>query len=137
MIGWTGYAPSEMNAKIITYWIVTVLISAMMLLSAYMYLSGAPKMVEAFHALGYPDYFRVMLGVAKVLGVAVLLAPGLRVPKEWAYAGFAITFVAAVVSHLECGQGPATIAPVVASLLLIASYYLRPMDRRIVESPLS
>ena len=111
-----------MKAKIITYWITTVLISAMMLMSAFMYLSGAPKMVEAFHSLGYPDYFRVMLGIAKVLGVAVLLAPGLRVLKEWAYAGFTITFVAAVVSHVECGQGPAVVAPVVAfSLLMIGA----------------
>lgn len=125
-----------MNAKVITYWVVTVLISAMMLMSAYLYLTGAPKMVEAFHALGYPDYFRVMLGVAKVLGVVILLAPGLWVIKEWAYAGFAITFAAAVVSHLECGQGPAAVAPVVASVLLIASYYLRPANRRIVETPL-
>ena len=124
-----------MNAKVVTYWITTVLISAMMILSAYLYLSGAPKMVAAFHALGYPDYFRVMLGVAKVLGVAVLLAPGLRIPKEWAYAGFAITFAAAVVSHLECGQTPAIVAPLVASLLLIASYYLRPADRRAAEAP--
>ena len=122
-----------MNAKTIGYWIATVLISAMMLMSAYMYLSGAPKMVEAFHSLGYPDYFRVMLGIAKVLGVAVLLAPGMRVLKEWAYAGFTITFVAAVVSHLECGQGPAAIAPIVALAVLMASYFLRPVDRRMAS----
>ena len=124
-----------MNAKTIGYWIATVLISAMMLMSAYMYLSGAPKMVEAFHSLGYPDYFRVMLGAAKVLGIGVLLAPGMRVLKEWAYAGLTITFVAAVVSHLECGQGPAAIAPVVALVLLTASYFLRPADRRVAEAP--
>ena len=124
-----------MNAKTIGYWVATVLISAMMLMSAYMYLSGAPKMVAAFHSLGYPDYFRVMLGVAKVLGVGVLLAPGLRVLKEWAYAGFTITFVAAVVSHVECGQGPAAIAPVVSLVLLMASYFLRPANRRVAEAP--
>ena len=123
-----------MKAKIIAYWIVTILLSAMMLMSAYMYLT-APKMVEAFHSLGYPDYFRVMLAIAKFLGVAALLAPGLRIVKEWAYAGFAITFVAAVVSHVMCGQGPAAVAPVVASVLLVVSYYLRPADRRVAEAP--
>ncbi len=75
-----------------------------------------------------------MLAVAKFAGVAAARAGAADV-KEWAYAGFAITFVAAVVSHLECGQGPAAIAPVVASVLLVASYFLRPADRRVADAP--
>lgn len=41
-------------------------------------------MVEAFRHLGYPDYFRMPLGGAKLLGVIALLTP--RVPgavSEW------------------------------------------------------
>ena len=75
-----------MKAKIITYWIVTVLLSAMMLMSAFMYLT-APKMAAAFHSLGYPDYFREMLAIAKFLGVAALLAPGLRIVKRMGVRG--------------------------------------------------
>jgi hypothetical protein len=48
----------------------------------------------------------VELSWAKLVGVVVLLT---RVParlKEWAYAGFAITLVSALIAHLAVGDGP-------------------------------
>ncbi len=124
-----------MNAKVITYWIVTGFLAALMLFNAAAYLTSEPHAVFGFHRLGYPDYFRFFLGGAKVLGVGVLLAPGLKIVKEWAYAGFGITFVAALVSHLACGQRLEAIAPVVAFVMLAASYYLRSVGRRVAEAP--
>jgi len=120
-----------MKAKLITYWIATGLISLMMALSAYIYLSHAPTAVEGFAHLGYPPYFANLLGVAKLLGVCALLFPGLPLLKEWAYAGFTFTFIAAVVSHLESGDGPKALAPVVALAVLALSYFLRPPGRRL------
>ena len=124
-----------MKAKLITYWIITGFVSALMLFNAAAYLSSEPHAVTGFRTLGYPDYFRFFLGGAKVLGAGVLLAPGLKIVKEWAYAGFGITFLAALVSHVACGQRAEAIAPVVAFGLLAVSYYLRPADRRIMETP--
>ena len=124
-----------MNWKTITYWITTGLLAALMLFSAAAYVSGEPHGVAGFHSLGYPDYFRVMLGVAKALGVVALLAPGVRVLKEWAYAGFGFTFFAAVVSHAACGQMDHLAGPVIALIFLAASYYLRPETRRVAEAP--
>jgi len=46
---------------------------------------------EAFTRLALPDYFRVELAWAKLLGLVLLLAPVPARFKEWAYAGFAIT----------------------------------------------
>lgn len=124
-----------MKAKIITYWMLTGFLAALMLFNAAAYLTSEPHAVAGFRSLGYPDYFRFFLGGAKVLGAVILLAPGLPVVKEWAYAGFGITFVAALVSHLACGQHPQAIAPVVAFVLLTVSYYLRPADRRVTAVP--
>ena len=124
-----------MKAKLITYWIVTGILSALMLFNAAAYLTSEPHAVMGFRSLGYPDYFRFILGGAKILGTVVVLAPGMKIVKEWAYAGFGITFVAALVSHLACGQHPQAIAPVVIFGLLAVSYYLRPASRRIVETP--
>ena len=56
--------------------------------------------------LGFPDYFRVELSWAKLLGVVLLLAPVAARLKEWAYAGFAITLVSALIAHLAVGDGP-------------------------------
>ena len=65
-----------------------------------------PQVAEAFTHLGFPDYFRVELALAKLLGVVMLLAPLPARLKEWAYAGFAITLVSALIAHLSVGDGP-------------------------------
>jgi hypothetical protein len=65
-----------------------------------------PQVSEAFARLGFPSYFRVELSWAKFLGVALLLAPVPAQLKEWAYAGFAITLVSALIAHLSVGEGP-------------------------------
>ena len=61
----------------------------------------------AFTHLGFPDYFRLELSWAKLLGVVdLLLAPVPVRLKEWAYAGFAITLGSALIAHLSVGDGP-------------------------------
>jgi hypothetical protein len=60
----------------------------------------------AFAHLGFPAYFRVELSWAKFLGIALLLAPVPARLKEWAYAGFAITLVSALIAHFSLGDGP-------------------------------
>jgi DoxX-like family len=48
----------------------------------------------------------VELAWAKLLGVVLLLAPVPAQRKEWAYAGFAITRVSALIAHIAVGDGP-------------------------------
>jgi len=93
------------KARTIVYWIVTALFCLQMSFTAYAQLR-LPQVAEAFTRLGFPAYFRVELSWAKLAGVAALLVP--MVParvKEWAYAGFAITLVSAVIPHLAIGEG--------------------------------
>lgn len=106
----------------LTYWITTVVVSAMMVFSAYAYLTQA-EMKQAFMHLGYPDYFRTELAIAKILGAAVLLVPLAPRVKEWAYTGFAITFVSAFIAHSVLGDPiTARIMPLVFLLILVISY---------------
>ena len=113
----------NMKTNKIAYWVSSSIIALMMTFSAYMYFVQ-PAVKEGFHHLGFPDYFRVELAIAKLLGAILLLAPlGAKV-KEWAYAGFAITFVSAIVSHLAVGDpGQAVVMPFVMLFLLGISYY--------------
>ncbi len=80
--------------------------------------------VEGIRHLGYPDYFRVMLSVFKVTGALVLILPFIRDPfKEWAYAGFGITMIAAFVSHAVVdGVNGQTFFPLIIFLILAVSY---------------
>lgn len=108
----------------IIYWVTTAVISLMMLFSAYGYFTN-PDMKMAFVHLGFPDYFRLELGVAKILGGIILIVPGLsgRI-KGFAYAGFAITFISAFIAHLASGDAlSTTVMASVFLFLLVVSYF--------------
>src|SRR2546425_9085476 len=64
-----------------------------------------PQVAEAFTHLGFPAYFRVELSWAKLLGVALMLAPVPARLKGWAYAGFSIDLASALIGHLSVGGG--------------------------------
>jgi hypothetical protein len=82
-----------------TYRVTTGIIAFVMLFSLYKMFS------PAYAHLGFPGYFRIELVVAKLLGLAVLLAPQApRALKEWAYAGFAIVLVSASIAHFSSGD---------------------------------
>ena len=98
-------AKTAPKATTIVYWIVTALFCLQMSFTAYAQLR-LPDVAQAFTHLGFPDYFRVELSWAKLLGVALMLAPAPARLKEWAYAGFAINLASALVAHLSMGDGP-------------------------------
>ena len=89
---------------VIVFWIVTALFCLQIGFTAWAQLP-LPQVAEAFTHLGFPAYFRVELSWAKLLGVVALLAPVPAWLKEWAYAGFAITLVSALIAHLAVGDG--------------------------------
>ena len=88
------------------FWIVTALFCLQIGFTAYAQLT-LPQVAEAFTRLGFPDYFRVQLAIAKFIGILVLLTPVPGRIKEWAYAGFGITLASAVIAHVAVGDGPA------------------------------
>lgn len=89
---------------LVGFWIATALFCLQIGFTAYAQLK-LPQVAEAFHHLGFPDYFRVELSWAKLLGVVLLLAPVPARVKEWAYAGFAFDLGSAVLAHLAVGDG--------------------------------
>src|SRR5271155_5318451 len=98
-------AKTTPKTAIIVYWIVTVLFCLQMSFTAYAQLR-LPQVALAFTHSGFPAYFRVELSWAKFLGVVLILAPVPARLKEWAYAGFAITLVSALIAHFAVGDGP-------------------------------
>jgi hypothetical protein len=112
------------RAITIAYWIATALFCLEMSFTAYYELT--PRGAEAFALLGFPaGYFRVELSLAKMAGVAALLIPVIPARlKEWAYAGFAINLVSALITHLSLGQGPKSWgASAITSVLWVLSYF--------------
>jgi hypothetical protein len=114
------------------FWIFTALFCLEMLFTAYYELLVLPQAAQAFTRLGFPAAsFRVELSWAKVAGVAALLVPMvparsgfLYVLKEWAYAGFAINLVSAIIAHLSIHDRPAAFVPsTTTSVLWALSYF--------------
>jgi len=104
----------------IIYWISTGMVAAAMLVSSVMYLMRNPDLIQNFRLIEIPLYFVTMLGIAKLIGSIVLIIPIWEKLKEWAYAGFAFTFIGAVWTHLATDTP--WIAPLIFLLLLAASY---------------
>jgi len=101
----TWMASESSRTLTIVYWTATALFCLQMGFTAYAQLR-LPQVAEAFTRLGFPDYFRVELSLAKLLGIVLLLAPVPPRLKEWAYAGFAFNLASALIAHLSVGDGP-------------------------------
>jgi hypothetical protein len=111
---------------VVGFWIFTALFCLEMLFTAYYELLVLPQAAQAFTRLGFPAAsFRAELSWAKVAGVAALLVP--MVParlKEWAYAGFAINLVSALIAHISIHDRPAAFVPsATTSVLWGLSYF--------------
>jgi uncharacterized membrane protein YphA (DoxX/SURF4 family) len=117
---------STLRAATIARWTTTSLLAVTMTLSGISFVVGPPSIVAMVRHLGYPPYLRDLIGIAKLLGVAVVVIPGLPTLREWAYAGFTLLMLAAISSHLLSGDGVRRALPAAFVLgLSLASRRLR------------
>ncbi|HEX9303240.1 MAG TPA: DoxX family protein [Thermoanaerobaculia bacterium] len=112
------------------YWAATGIVCSVMVFSAINFNLNDPlgPMKGGFAHLGFPNYFKIELTVAKILGVLALLIPNIPAKiKEFAYFGFAITLISASIAHFSSGDGVMFIIdPLMFFGVLTVSYlYLR------------
>ena len=115
-------AKSLKSAKIIysiTTGLVFLLDSAM---PAFTFNTELAK--QGISHLGYPDYFRIELSIAKIIGGLLLIIP--MIPsrfKEWAYVGFGLDFISAFIGHLVVdGFDGQAVFPLLMLIILVVSY---------------
>ena len=114
-----------MKKRKVTYWISTGFVLCVMTISGVLSITHARPMMTALAHLGYPSYFSNLLGIGKVAGVGVMLAPGVARLKEWAYVGFGITILSACYSHYSSGDGLQALEPLATFAALVVSYRSR------------
>ena len=133
----------ESKRLLACFWIFTTLFCLEMCFTAYYELLRLPEAAQAFTRLGFSAAsFRVELSWAKVAGVAALLIPivpargVIYVIKEWAYAGFAINLLSALIAHLSIGDRPEALAPSAATSLLwgLSYFFWRRLQTRSSEA---
>ena len=119
----------------IIYWVATIWLALGMASTGIVQFLKNKTEVELFHRLGYPEYFLILLGVLKLLGVIAVLIPKFPLLKEWAYAGFFFAMAGAIISQIATGSGIGEIAPPLLLLLLtMTSWFFRPPDRRLTQN---
>jgi uncharacterized membrane protein YphA (DoxX/SURF4 family) len=106
------------------YWIVTGLMAAFMLMASIPDILRIPQAVQIFTHLGYPTYLLPFIGIAKTLGVLVVLLPGFSRLREWAYAGLVFDLIGALYSHISVGDPPSAWAMAVVGLVLVIGSYV-------------
>jgi hypothetical protein len=114
----------------IIYWTSTGFVAFIMTISGALAITHTPQFMRALGHLGYPPYFANLLGIGKLAGIIVLLAPRLGRIKEWAYTGFGITVLSACYSHFSSGDGLLALEPLATFVALVVSYTKRPESRK-------
>jgi hypothetical protein len=116
------------------YRLITGVICAFMLFSAWY--SGTHK-IEFTQRLGFPDYFRIELTAAKIIGVIVLLIPKVsdRV-REWVYVGFSICLISAFIAKINSGYPVSgVVEPIsVFIIMMVLLWYLNKLNKAPVAS---
>lgn len=111
-----------MKSTNVIYWVATALVAVQTAFAGILYFVS-PEVAVGFHHLGFPDYLRQELGIAKLIAAVLIILPMvlLRV-KEWAYVGLGITFISAFIAHAAVDGAATGIAPLVSLALLVVSY---------------
>lgn len=123
------------RAHVIAYWVTTLIVVQENLAGAIWGALQLEYLTANLKHLGYPDYFQYIVGLWQLLAALALIAPRTGRLKEWAYAGVFFNYSSAVASHVIVGDGPAKwIAPLIYAALSVASWALRPADRRVISA---
>lgn len=108
---------------VVLYWVFTVLLMAQLVVSGVALILRPPMVATLIQHLGYPAYFALFLGIAKLLAAVAIAQTWSPVLKEWGYAGATFDLLAAGISHIASHDVAKDIAgPFVMMTLLAASY---------------
>lgn len=103
----------------ITFYISTIILSLSMLWGGYLDASKNEMALAGITSLGYPVYFAVIIGVAKILGVVGIWQNKIKWLKSWAYAGFAFDTLGATISTLAAGFAIVFAIPAIISFIIV------------------
>lgn len=122
-----------MKPRPIIYWIATAIIAFVFISGGAAGVARPPSVMQGMLHLGYPPYFMLILGTWKFLGGVIILLPGTKLLKEWAYAGMLFDLTGASASHAAVGDPVVhIIVPLIILIILAISWALRPPSRTLL-----
>jgi hypothetical protein len=111
-----------MKTTKIVYWVSTSIICLFALSAVQM---NSEMAIEGSKHVLIPRYLSIEISIGQLIGLVLLIVPA--VPKrfkEWAYVGFGIMYISALVAHLAVGDPfiPFGLMAVLFFGLLLCSY---------------
>lgn len=106
-------------AKEIVLWVITLFLALVCLRSGWLKVTGNIFWVRDFHRWGYPDWFRIVVGITELSSMALLLVPRLA---AYGASLFAVVMLGAIVTHAthhEASRLPFNCLLLALSLLII------------------
>jgi putative oxidoreductase len=92
----TGKVSKVRIIKEVVLWVMTVFLALVCLRSGWLKVSGNIFWVRDFHRWGYPDWFRLAVGVAELISLVLLLVPRLA---SYGASLFAVVMLGAIFTH--------------------------------------
>jgi len=111
--------------------VITGLLALVFFASGVVTLIPLDIAVQGFARWGYPDWFRIAVGLAEVVGAVLLVIPSV----QWiGAAGLSIMMVGATITHLMTqGEAIAAVVPATLFALLLAVAFADEIDRTVVH----
>jgi len=106
-------------AKEVILWTITLFLALVCLRSGWLKVAGSVFWVRDFHRWGYPDWFRIVVGIAELTSMALLLIPRFA---SYGASLFAVIMLGAVFTHAthhEFSRLPFNLLLLCLSLIII------------------
>jgi putative oxidoreductase len=108
-------------AKEIVLWILTLMLVLVCIRSGLLKLTGNVFWVRDFHRWKYPDWFRIVVGVAELASAALLLIPRLAVSGAGLFAVVMLGAIYTHATHYESSRLPFNLFLLVLSSVIIVA----------------
>ena len=120
-------------AKEIVLWIITLFLALVCLRSGWLKVTGNIFWVRDFHRWGYPDWFRMVVGITELTSLALLLITRFA---SYGASLFAVVMLGAIFTHYthnEISRLPFNLLLLALSLVIVfvrRPSFLKPSARR-------
>jgi hypothetical protein len=111
-----------MKTTKIVYWVSTSIICLFALSAVQM---NSEMAIEGSKHVLIPRYLSIEISIGQLIGLVLLIVPAIpKRFKEWAYVGFGIMYISALVAHIAVGDPfiPFGLMAVLFFALLLCSY---------------
>jgi len=119
-----------MKENKIIYWTSTVLLCALFIMGAMMYIFNYPRAESFFISLGFPTWIIYPLATVKILAPITILTRKSNFLKELAYAGFLFDAILAFFAHWMVSDGEYMFSTIALALTIVSWIY----DRKVFGS---